>query len=557
MLDIKHIKKKAKGLHKAAIVTFCLCVFASLSYAKGTGTATNGGLQFGPESGVTGGPKPADTGFPTILPMRKTCKPHIYTAQAQMAWMAAQTDVMASKTLVAKPTSVMELTCTDGFFSAVAANSPDPRLAFFSENNEVWVYPSGLVKDDDLDIAINNLAHIPMVRFVYSNFGDGLLGGRSNVDKRFIPAALQPGAYVCQEMQNAWIASKCWNYMSVETDGYLSETEYATTETRVFPRECQNAIDARWQPYFEKTYVSPDWKTVPPAGSPVNYVGSIFLAYSLSRDSKIPGACSPDRVVPTTDIEYVNPETDEPSPVRDMICVNPGCYWNVTTEQCDLYTPVAGGATGGGTSGGGTSGGGTSGGGTTGGGTTGGGTTGGGTTGGGTSGGGTSGGGIPPLPPLNLGPDNPDISGVEVIDRTTGERYILPEGGDLSGFLADPNYEVIPRMFSENELKKDGWFDFDDDGTFEYWEYQATEDPGVYDDEVFIPNPGEDQFIIPTPPLNFLEPGDEGYEDQKLMQEQMQKYCTPISDTGLSWCQGPLEIPEDFSPDSWGPDEET
>ncbi len=289
----------------------------------GGGTGTIGSLLGG------GG---SSSALPTASPMSPTCDTDIMIAMETRAWLEAQREITQNQNLIAKPDSVMEYTCFDSFLNVLAEQAEN----MFSENTSVWSGGSvGLITNNDMDNALNQLIGSSMNAYITNNFYHSFLGSRGSDD--YTPSTISGAAYTCDRMNAVWMNAKCLNFATFPEDGFLTFDQHASIDPRRFPLDASGnpqscAGDPKWSPYIDAAITSPVWKAT--------FDTAVDTAYTTaaSYTEAGPSACSNSRTIRTGLVIY-----DRGQKYADAVCINPGCYYvPVTMPAGGTATPPVG-----------------------------------------------------------------------------------------------------------------------------------------------------------------------------------------------------------------------
>lgn len=168
------------------------------------------------------------------------CDPDYYKSLESRAWMEAQREIEQNQNLIVKPDSVLEYTCFDLFGAELAQHAID----MFSETTD-W---GEVLPATSMDDALSSLVGEAIHSYQETNFNHKSLGGRG-IDKRQMPARISGGSYTCDQMNRIWQQSdetaKCYNFQTLEQDGFFTFKDYADGEVvRQLPEACNP--DGRW-----------------------------------------------------------------------------------------------------------------------------------------------------------------------------------------------------------------------------------------------------------------------------------------------------------------------
>ena len=262
------------------------------------------------------------------------------------AFMEAARETMMAQTYIRKPDSTLEYTCFDTMLNHVAQNAPP----LFSESDR-WdnaMIPLNIAyveagNPEEIPIVVNmGAGHIvPLLTSVVSdamtnyleNFDHEFLGGTGGMDSS-MASSVSPGSYSCGSMAAIWEIARCQNFPDGPTL-FMTFEELAATDPRQFPElgACESPITAE----LIETAENP---------SPV-YDTAEFDFLDLFLDNVVPADSTADCMEPIdTGItvmvyEFTDGTASAANPSglsrtgeerEDMVCINPGCYFNGEDE---------------------------------------------------------------------------------------------------------------------------------------------------------------------------------------------------------------------------------
>ena len=228
------------------------------------------------------------------------CDPVYFDSLKSRAWMEAQREITQNQNIIAKPDSVLELTCFDQFNNVLAKEAQN----LFSETQR-WGAIEGRVPGKSMGLALNAAVGDSLTTYTSTNFG--------NIMPQ--PQAIKAGSYTCANMANIWKDAKCENFASDANQGFFTLKDYAlSTEDK--RSECAllttaghpTERDSIWYIKYSNALTYPKW----PEDTLKSYA-NLTAAGDCSTSVKIP-----------TGVEVIHSQKDA---YQEQICLMPGCVY--------------------------------------------------------------------------------------------------------------------------------------------------------------------------------------------------------------------------------------
>lgn len=302
------------------------------------------------------------------------------------AFLEANREELMAQSLIRKPDSVLEYTCFDKFLGVAGEFAPS-----FSETEHWKDHDIDLETEDDSDTTtidvyrpagtLSNLLELfllpPLQTYIESNFSHTFLGGDSTIDNDMVFSSLA-GAYNCSHMYQVWNIAKCVDFG--EQDQFWSFENLMQIDPRVLPND-PNPPYQSCSSGFEPSSAVPSTGggfgveittaclTTPPSSYPnhdikndlIRVSNNCDLAYAVMdtietnyelyrapgnyTNSAVPTVVCGDPIptnVKVTTYTYTKAvagsgieEVTRTNATHDeKFCINPGCYYDYSTDNC-------------------------------------------------------------------------------------------------------------------------------------------------------------------------------------------------------------------------------
>ncbi|MDH5721878.1 MAG: hypothetical protein OEY94_00965 [Alphaproteobacteria bacterium] len=249
------------------------------------------------------------------------CDSLYYETLSSRAWLEAQREITQNQNIILKPDSVFEYTCFDLFLRELA----DHAAQMLSESGSYGT-PLNLAA---MDNALTTLVENSVNAYIMNNFENAggftydLLGGHpAAIGIDHTPAGgIFGGTYSCDIMGRVWQAAKCINFVTNSaTDGFYTFAEYqsdSTDKRRLPVAACGSITPTVWGDNIAVGLTTGPWTNDP-------------LQTYLSQT--VPDAGCTGSPIPTG--ITVNRSGVKPNNYDEKICLQPGCRFDPTTNDC-------------------------------------------------------------------------------------------------------------------------------------------------------------------------------------------------------------------------------
>lgn len=275
------------------------------------------------------------------------CDPEYMDALKAKAWMEAQREVAHNKSFIYKPDSVMVYSCFDKMVGALFRET-GKNSWLFSDNPTPW----GNVENKD-EKTIENIKEI-IEGSLDSYLGMGYkktLNAPRHGSSEYSPS-ISAGSYSCSKAKEIWDTYLMADFIVKGEDEFHTFKWYSGTDPRknYGLDSTKNASDVKglagkdWDEHMSIAYNTDDGMFIPAdkAIDDTEYEEDDIVTH-LDKilppgiGDPAPGSCSEVDPIPTgIDIDRDgNGDTDGDNEGPEKVCPNPGCVYNISSEQCE------------------------------------------------------------------------------------------------------------------------------------------------------------------------------------------------------------------------------
>jgi hypothetical protein len=255
--------------------------------------------------------------------------------------LEAQREISMNKNIIAKPDSVLELTCFEEQLDKLA-DTVD--TLGFSGNAVVGVVT--ILRFGSMARYLTDLVAEPLFSYINTNFRHEYVDNRLlGLDYSYgsLPVVVN-GSYVCTEMIAIWNAARCLDYMSDSDTDRFRTLDWYTNNSGDHRRrnidtiiQCQgnalymdlfggltadDALDIAYNNNTAPYVVNNPNDTTPYLEDPIQTFLDLILPPPLTSTN----SCGP--AIPTgVTVQRTNPPGGIPAAYDDGVCANPGCYY--------------------------------------------------------------------------------------------------------------------------------------------------------------------------------------------------------------------------------------
>lgn len=233
-----------------------------------------------------------------------SCDPAYWESMKQRGMLEAQREVQQNQNLIFKADSVLELTCFDRQLQALAQQA----ISLFSETTRWGV----ILPPTSMDAALNNLVATGLMNYIANNsFAHTYGGGRFPGDYTMQSSFGGSTVYNCNTMALVWEAAKCYNFAEESKDGFFTLADFVEPRVGVGHQGFTCSGDGRLGNMRSVASNSGDQYQT----ETYNSYAELFASDSCS--APIPTGVRVSRV--------------NMNPYNEHICINPGCFYNLST----------------------------------------------------------------------------------------------------------------------------------------------------------------------------------------------------------------------------------